>query len=70
MAGHLPMERFEQNANAALANPTQKKALRAAAELFAGRRRGVLADNPDWQRWRERCRPGGKTARARRFGST
>ncbi|MCA8975720.1 MAG: (Fe-S)-binding protein, partial [Planctomycetes bacterium] len=56
MAEHLAMERFADNADAALQNPTQRAALRAAADLFDARRATVLATAPDWQAWRDHAR--------------
>lgn len=56
MAEHLPMERFAAHADAALANHDQRRNLRAATDTFAARRQALLADTPDWQRWREQAR--------------
>ncbi|MCA8950566.1 MAG: iron-sulfur cluster-binding protein [Planctomycetes bacterium] len=56
MAEHLPMERFAQNAAAALRNTTQRNALRAAADVFDGRRKNVLETAPEWQQWRQHAR--------------
>lgn len=56
MADHLPMERFPDNALAALANQPQRAALRSATDTFAARRQQVLASQPDWEAWREQAR--------------
>jgi len=56
VARHLPMERFADNANAALQNESQRRALRAAVGVFDGRRQGVLESSPDWEQWRAQGR--------------
>lgn len=50
------MDRFAQNAAAALDDREQRRALRAAADVFDGRRRVVLENEPDWQQWRRHAR--------------
>jgi L-lactate dehydrogenase complex protein LldF len=56
MADHLPMERFAENAAAALQNDAQRRALRAAAQTFDARRTATLQTTPDWQAWRDAAR--------------
>ena len=56
MSTHLPMERFAQNARAALALAGQRAALQRATDLFAARRQQALQRAPDWQHWRQRAR--------------
>jgi L-lactate dehydrogenase complex protein LldF len=56
MAEHLPMQEFPGNARAALQNEAQRRALRAAADVFDERRRSTVAATPDWQHWRQTAR--------------
>jgi L-lactate dehydrogenase complex protein LldF len=56
MAEHLPMQQFPGNARAALQNDAQRRALRAAADVFDERRRTAMATAPDWQFWRHQAR--------------
>ncbi len=53
---HQPMEHFDANARAALANEPQRRALRKATDTFGERRLGTLSRTPDWEAWRTRAR--------------
>lgn len=53
---HLPMDRFADNAKAALADPVQRDALHRATELFRERRTGALSRASDFERWRDEAR--------------
>jgi len=53
---HSPMEQFDANASAALANGPQRQALRKATDTFGERRLGTLARTPDWETWRTQAR--------------
>lgn len=53
---HLPMEQFERNADAALADTTQRAALHQATQLFSQRRRTALARAEGFEDWRESAR--------------
>lgn len=53
---HQPMEHFDANARAALANEPQRRALRKATDTFGERRLGTLSRTPDWEAWRSRAR--------------
>ena len=53
---HLPMEQFERNANAALADQTQRAALHSATQLFSQRRRNALARAEGFEDWRNQAR--------------
>lgn len=53
---HLPMERFSEHAKAALADPVQRQALRAATDLFKDRRGSALSRAPSFEAWREAAR--------------
>ncbi|MBK8096526.1 MAG: iron-sulfur cluster-binding protein [Planctomycetes bacterium] len=56
MAHHLPMERFGDNAQAALRDEVQREALRKAAATFGERRRGALQQAPEFEVWRTEAR--------------
>ena len=53
---HLPMDRFADNAKAALQNPVQRQALHKAAGLFRERRTGALQRADGFQNWRDDAR--------------
>jgi L-lactate dehydrogenase complex protein LldF len=53
---HLPMDRFADNAKAALQNPVQRQALHKAAGLFRERRTGALQRADGFQDWRDEAR--------------
>lgn len=53
---HQPMEQFHANARSALANESQRRALRKATDTFGERRLGTLARTPDWESWRTHAR--------------
>ncbi len=56
MSHHQPMEHFDANARAALANEPQRRALRKATDTFGERRLGTLSRTPDWESWRTQAR--------------
>lgn len=53
---HLPMDQFAANARAALQDPVQRQALRAATDLFRERRSGALERAPAFEQWRNEAR--------------
>ncbi len=53
---HLPMEGFPEHAKAALADPIQRQALRAATDLFRERRGSALQRAPAFETWRDEAR--------------
>jgi L-lactate dehydrogenase complex protein LldF len=56
MSGQLPMEEFERNALAALADDTLRGALRRATDTFGVRRRDAVSSLPGWDELRQRAR--------------
>ena len=52
----LPVERFDENARAALEDSVLRGALERATSLFGERREAAVSSLPEWDEWREQAR--------------